>query len=137
MPNRRRFRRVMMPPSMEGFKPFGIPMRNLESVVLLFEEYEAIRLTDYENLTQAQSARRMNVSRPTFTRIYEKARKNIAKAFVEGKAILIQGGHYITDGFWYRCCDCNEVMITLKPIKHCRKCGSENIIQLNEHLYNV
>ncbi len=137
MPNRRRFRRIMMPPSMEGFKPFGIPMRELESVVLLFEEYEAIRLTDYENLTQAQAARRMNVSRPTFTRIYEKARKNIAKAFVEGKAILIQGGHYITDDLWYRCCDCNEVMITLKPITHCRKCGSENIVQLNENLSDV
>ena len=126
-----------MPPSMEGFKPFGIPMRNLKSVVLLYEEFEAIRLTDYENLTQAQAARRMNISRPTFTRIYEKARKNIAEAFVEGKAILIQGGHYITDDFWFRCFDCNEVMITLKPITHCRKCNSENIVQLNKHLYNV
>ncbi len=109
-------------------------MRNLESVVLLFEEFESIRLTDYENLTQAQAARRMNISRPTFTRIYEKARKNIAEAFVEGKAILIQGGHYITDDYWYRCFDCNEVMITMKPVKFCRKCNSENIIQLNTHL---
>ena len=137
MPNRRRFRRIMMPPRMEGFKPFGIPMRNLESVVLLFEEFEAIRLTDYENLTQAQAARRMNISRPTFTRIYEKARNNIAEAFVEGKAILIQGGHYITDDFWYRCIDCNEVMIALKPITHCRKCDSENIVQLNKDFNNA
>ena len=137
MPNRRRFRRIMMPPRMEGFKPFGIPMRNLKSVVLLFEEFEAIRLTDYENLTQAQAARRMNISRPTFTRIYEKARKNIAEAFIEGKAILIQGGHYITDDFWYRCIDCNEVMITLKPITHCRKCDSDNIIQLNKDFSNA
>ena len=136
MPNRRRFRRVMMPPRMEGFKPFGIPMRNLGSVVLLFEEFEAIRLTDYENLTQAQAARRMNISRPTFTRIYERARKNIAEAFVEGKAILIHGGHYITDDFWYRCMDCNEVMITLKPITRCRKCDSEKIVQLNKHFYD-
>ncbi|KPK84495.1 MAG: hypothetical protein AMS27_09800 [Bacteroides sp. SM23_62_1] len=134
MPNRRRFRRVMMPPRMEGFKPFGIPMKNLETVVLLFEEFEAVRLTDYEHLTQAQAARKMNVSRPTFTRIYEQARRNIAKAFVEGKAILIQGGHYITDDYWFRCNDCNEVMITMKPVKYCRKCDSENIIQLNTNI---
>ena len=44
-----------MPPPMEGFKPFGVPMRELESVVLLFEEFEAIRLADYEKLTQEEA----------------------------------------------------------------------------------
>ncbi|MBN2349178.1 MAG: DUF134 domain-containing protein [Bacteroidales bacterium] len=131
MPNRRRHRRIKMPPLMEGFKPFGIPMHNLEPVVLLYEEYEAIRLADYENLTQEEAAIRMDISRPTFTRLYDKARKNIAKAFIEGKAILIQGGTYITDDYWFRCFDCNEVMITIKPVKQCRKCYSENIKQLN------
>lgn len=131
MPNRRRSRRIMMPPLMEGFKPFGIPMRDLEPVVLLYEEYEALRLADYENLTQEEAATRMNVSRPTFTRIYDKARKNIARAFIEGKAILIQGGTYITDDYWYRCYNCHETMITLKPLKNCRKCDSEKIIPLN------
>ncbi len=117
---------------MEGFKPFGIPMRHLQPVVLSFEEYEAIRLIDYENLIQEEAAVRMNISRPTFTRLYDKARKNIAKAFVEGKAILIQGGTYITDDYWFKCSDCNEVMITLKPVQHCRKCNSDNITQLNK-----
>ena len=131
MPNRRRSRRIMMPPLMEGFKPFGIPMRDLEPVVLLYEEYEALRLADYENLTQEEAAVRMNVSRPTFTRIYDKARKNIARAFIEGKAILIQGGTYITDDYWYRCYNCHETMITIKPAKQCRKCNSDNIIPLN------
>lgn len=120
-----------MPPLMEGFKPFGIPMKDLEPVVLLYEEYEALRLADYENLTQEEAAIRMNVSRPTFTRIYDKARKNIAKSFIEGKAILIQGGTYITEDFWYRCCSCHETMITIKPAKQCRKCNSDNIIPLN------
>ena len=131
MPNRRRYRRVMMPPPMEGFKPFGIPMRELESVVLLFEEFEAIRLADYEKLTQEEAAEKMNISRPTFTRLYDKARKNIAKAFVEGKAIFIQGGHYITDDYWFKCFDCNETMITIKPVNSCRKCNSGNIVRLN------
>jgi predicted DNA-binding protein (UPF0251 family) len=99
MPNRRRQRRITMLPPMEGFKPFGIPMRELETVILLYEEFEAIRLADYENLIQEEAAERMNISRPTFTRIYDKARKSIAKAFVEGKAIIIQGGTYITEDY--------------------------------------
>lgn len=131
MPNRRRTRRIGMLPPMEGYKPFGVPMRELESVVLLFEEYESIRLADYENLTQEEAAEKMNISRPTFTRLYDKARKCIAKAFVEGKAIIIQGGTYVTDDYWYKCGDCNETMNTLKPIKQCRKCDSEKITSLN------
>src|SRR4030066_2172794 len=111
MPNRRRFRRIKMPPKMEGFKPFGIPMRELESVDLLYEGYGALRLADYEDLTQEEAAEKMNISRPTFTRLYDKARKSIAKAFVEGKAIIIQGGTYISDDYWYRCDDCHETII--------------------------
>jgi predicted DNA-binding protein (UPF0251 family) len=42
MPNRRRFRRIKLPPAMEGFKPFGIPIHELESVDLFLEEYEVI-----------------------------------------------------------------------------------------------
>ena len=108
-----------MPPRMEGYKPFGIPRRELDSVTLLFEEYEAIKLADYENLTQEEAALKMNISRPTFTRLYDKARKNIAKAFVEGKVILIQGGNYITDRNWYKCRVCNETMNQTKIDDHC------------------
>jgi len=131
MPNRKRYRRIALPPPMEGFKPFGVPMRELESVILLYEEYEAIRLADYENLTQEEAAEKMNISRPTFTRIYDKARKNIAKAFVEGKAVVITGGTYITDEYWYKCHSCNETMVTIKPAKQCRKCDSDDITQLS------
>lgn len=117
---------------MEGFKPFGIPMRELESVDLLFEEYEALRLADYEDLTQEEAAKKMNISRPTFTRLYDKARKCVAKAFVEGKAIIIKGGTYTTDNYWYRCEDCHETMVSVNPAKTCITCDSDNIVPLNE-----
>ena len=94
MPRPRYRRTIEGPPAMEGYKPIGIPMVDLEPVILLFEEYESMRLADHEGLTQAQAARRMNISRPTFTRVYKKARTTIARAFVEGKAILIEGGTY-------------------------------------------
>jgi len=117
---------------MEGYKPFGIPLRDIESVLMSFEEYEALRLADYENLTQEEAAKKMNISRPTFTRLYDKARKNIAMAFVEGKAILIQGGAYITDDYWYKCNSCHETIISDKPEINCNKCDSDDITPLND-----
>lgn len=116
---------------MEGYKPFGVPMRELESVVMSLEEYEALRLADYENLTQEEAARRMNISRPTFTRLYDKARKNVAKAFVEGKAILIRGGTFISGDYWYRCNNCHETIISPTPEQSCGKCNSDNIVRID------
>ena len=66
----KQFRKIVSPPLMTGFKPFGIPRAQLEEVVLHYDEYEAVRLLDYEGLMQEQAAERMNVSRPTLTRIY-------------------------------------------------------------------
>ncbi len=117
---------------MEGFKPFGIPMSDLEPVMLLYEEYESIRLSDYEGLTQAQSAERMKVSRPTFTRIYEKARRTIAQAFVEGKAIFIEGGNYHTDDCWYKCERCLKLNISKTASKTCSYCHSDTLRRLNK-----
>ncbi|MGD9555744.1 MAG: DUF134 domain-containing protein [Mangrovibacterium sp.] len=131
MPNRIRHRRIMMPPPMDGYMPFGVPRQELEPVVLLLEEFEAIRLADYEDLSQEEAAGKMNISRPTFTRLHDKARRKIARAFVEGKAILIRGGTYVTDDFWYKCHNCNETMVTMKPARQCRKCDSNNIVQMN------
>jgi predicted DNA-binding protein (UPF0251 family)/DNA-directed RNA polymerase subunit RPC12/RpoP len=122
----------MMPPPMDGYKPFGIPLRQLESVTLLFEEVEAIRLVDYEDLSQEEAAEKMDISRPTFTRLINQARKKVAKAFVEGRAILMQGGNYITEDSWYKCHKCNETMTTLKQARQCRNCDSEDIVQLNK-----
>jgi len=121
---------------MEGFKPFGIPMTDLEPVILLYEEYESIRLSDYEGLTQEQSAEKMNVSRPTFTRIYEKARRTIAQAFVEGKAIFIEGGNYHTEDCWYRCEKCLKLNISEIETKSCNYCQSNTLRRLNKTIEN-
>jgi uncharacterized protein len=128
----KRNRTIVNPPIMEGFKPFGIPMTDLEPAILLFEEYESIRLSDYEGLTQEQSAQQMNVSRPTFTRIYEKARRTIALAFVEGKAIFIEGGNYHTDNCWYKCEHCMKLNVSNAETKTCHYCHSSSLRRLNK-----
>ena len=45
-------RTILQPPLMKGFKPFGIPRCKLEALKLTFEEYESMRLVNYENLEQ-------------------------------------------------------------------------------------
>ncbi len=137
MPRPKRKRNVTHPPMMEGFKPFGIPLTDLEPVILFYEEYEVIRLLDYLGMTQLEAAREINVSRPTLTRIYEKARRTIAKAFVEGKAIFIEGGDYHTDEFWYRCEACHKLLISEQEIFSCSYCTSDKIRTLSNKPVNM
>ena len=72
------------------FKPCGMPGKNLEYEVLTKDEIEAIRLADFEGLYQEDAANEMEISRPTFSRILNKARKKIANALILGKAIEIE-----------------------------------------------
>ena len=81
-------------PEITYFKPAGIPLRDLEEVVLSVEELEALRLHEVEGLDPEESARRMEVSRPTFVRALHQARQKIATAVVRGQAIRISGGNF-------------------------------------------
>jgi predicted DNA-binding protein (UPF0251 family) len=74
------------------FKPAGVPAHGLVWQRLALDEYEALRLADYEGLDQAGVAERLGVSRPTVSRILEAARRTVAKALVEGGALAIEGG---------------------------------------------
>jgi uncharacterized protein len=71
------------------FKPCGVRQNALQSVELEAEELEAIRLTDYEGLYQQECAERMQISRTTFSRTIESARRKIADALLHGKSINI------------------------------------------------
>lgn len=75
-----------------GFRPSGAIAGKTEKVVLSFDEAEALRLADLEGLYQQAAAQRMGVSRPTFGRIIESARRKTADALINGKRILIDGG---------------------------------------------
>ena len=94
MPRPRRLRRVWLEPNVTYFKPAGVRMINIDEVILTLDEFEAIRLKDYEGLEQTKAAKKMNISQPTFQRLYESARRKIAEALVTGKAIRIEGGPY-------------------------------------------
>lgn len=82
-------RRVRSNPDIVFFKPRGVPMSLLEEVVIALDEYEAIRLKDLEGFDQESCAKKMNISQPTFHRLVLGARKKIADAIINGKAIKI------------------------------------------------
>lgn len=79
------------------FKPAGIPARELDEVTLGFDEAEAIRLADLEGLYQEAAANRMGVSRATFGRIVESARRKTADAILNGKTLRLEGGAVSVD----------------------------------------
>jgi len=108
-------------------------MAILGEVNLLVEEAEAIRLKDLEGLEQEECARKMNVSRTTFSRILDSARNKIADALVNGKAIRIEGGNFEMAVRRFRCVSGHEwevpfeTMISAPPAM-CPECDSPSIM---------
>ena len=131
----KRYRRIQMNPKISGLKPYGPNInRDINPIILHYEEYEAFRLNDYENKNQTEAAELMQISRPTFTRIYMRARKKVAAALVEGREILIEGGTVYTSEEWSVCNDCHSVFnvetnLSQDNATHikCPLCGSLNI----------
>lgn len=91
MPRPTKFRRVCSLPHAREFRCMG---SRTEPVVLTVDEYEALRLIDYEELSQEQCAAFMQVARATVQLIYASARRKIAGALVEGCSLQINGGRY-------------------------------------------
>jgi len=89
MPRKPCPRRISGSPGARYFKPAGIPLRELEEVVLAPDEWESLRLSDLDGLYRADAATRMGVSRQTSDRIVRRARGKVARALLEGKALRL------------------------------------------------
>jgi len=85
-------------PEYRYFKPAGIPVRLLTEIRLTVDEFEALRLADVLGLYHDDAAGRMGVSRATFGRIVESARKKTAGALLYGSALRIEGGETMEHG---------------------------------------
>jgi uncharacterized protein len=131
-PRIKKLRKVVNPPPIKGFKPYGpdLDKTGKEPILMHFEEYEALRLCDYDMFNHHQASAAMGVSRPTFTRIYASARQKVAMAFAEGRQISIDGGKVYFDSDWYNCksCKCyfNNPQKDIE-ITNCPLCGSKNV----------
>lgn len=114
MSRKAKCRRVCFLP---GNRLFSVQNSKDAAVTLTVEEFEAIRLADYEELDQGGAAEKMAVSRGTFQRILYAARSKVAKALVQGRGIEITGGNYTVTG---RCCGCDHQ-------RRCKNCDRENL----------
>jgi predicted DNA-binding protein (UPF0251 family) len=73
-----------------AFKPTGIPLSDIDKIVLYTDELESLKLCDLDGLTQEEAGRKMGVSRGTVQRILENARKKTAQALAECKALVLE-----------------------------------------------
>jgi len=89
MPRPRKYRRVCCNPSSYYFKPRGIPVYELEEIILDHDELESLRLADLLAYSHEKAAKEMKISRATFGRIVEIARKKVIDGILNGKAIRI------------------------------------------------
>ena len=83
---------VKCEPGERCFRPQCKPLSKLGGVYLTLDEFEAVRLADLEELKQEEAAKKMKISRPTFSRIISSAHWKIGDALVNIKAIRIEGG---------------------------------------------
>ena len=136
MPRPKHCRRIGGMPARTYFKPAGVPLSALEEVGLELDELEALRLADLQGLYQEEAAERMGVSRPTFGRIIETARRKVAEALVAGKALRIEGGDVSMEtARRFRCSDCShswELPYGSGRPADCPACQSRNIHRAEE-----
>ncbi|MCU7693693.1 DUF134 domain-containing protein [Haoranjiania flava] len=134
MGRRKKTRVIHMAPHIAGFTPWGGKRKSTGRVIILFEEYEAINLCDYELLSQAEAAEVMGISRPTFTRIYETCRRKIARAMVEGCEIIFEEGNTYT-GNWHECKSCGiSFTITADVRPQCPVCKTGLTDYIDTHI---
>lgn len=136
-PRPKLIRKVSNLPLVSGFKPYGGKESNstFDPIFLHYEEYEAIRLCDFEMMNHHQASVIMQVSRPTLTRIYAKARYKIAEAFVKGVQIIIEGGKVYFDSEWFSCNSCGCYFNNpekLIEISMCPLCKSAEIFNCDK-----
>lgn len=101
MPRPKKWRKVCCMPRNTEFAPVGVGVQPGDTVIMTVDEYETIRLIDYEGFTQEACAGYMAIARTTVQQIYNDARKKLSATLVEGRLLQISGGEY-------RLCDGNE-----------------------------
>lgn len=130
MPRPVKCRRIENLPQFTYFVPSGRRKCEIEEILIKVEEFEAMRLKDIEDLNQEECAERMHISRQTFQNIIDSARKKIAIALIEGKAINISGGNYTRNVCEFKCISCGNIY----EIKYeedrriCPTCSSEEVV---------
>lgn len=135
MPRPIKWRRIENIPEHRYFIPVNVHEDELEENILKIEELEAIRLKDLEGLDQESCAKRMEISRQTFQRIYNMAKEKVADSLINGKSIRIRGGRYTQRICKLECKECGhiwekrveDIEEIIKENLSCPECNSKNV----------
>ena len=133
MPVETKIRKVQAYPAYSVFKPAKVPLRDLTLITITLEEFEAIRLVDFEDKNQREAAEIMEISQPTINRILKSARKKLGQMLVQGHAIVIEGGVIALHCVVYRCKNCGFHWTAKRnePVDLCEKCRSTEIERIS------
>lgn len=132
MPRPKSNRIVHEPPLHTEFKPVGTRGQALEVIDLTLDEFEALRLADQMGMSHAEAADEMEISRSTFTRLIEAARKKLADFIIYGKLLSINGGNVHFRNNIIKCQSCGHMFKTNfnEIITRCPVCKSDNLLNL-------
>ena len=109
MPRPMKFRRICALPGKSNFGPAEAGGAAADdTVMLLLDEYEAIRLIDLLGYTQEECAAQMGVARTTVQAVYDSARRKLADMLVHGRHLSIVGGSYMLCDYAERGCCCGS-----------------------------
>lgn len=75
------------------FKPTGIPLSKITIIDIEIDEFEAVRLCDYEGKSQIETAEIMKISRGTIQRLLNSGRKKILEGLLYQQAIRLKNSH--------------------------------------------
>ena len=129
------YRRISKKPEYPCLKPEHnkeLSNKTPKNIEMHLDEFEAIRVGDYHNLKQKESAELMGISQPTFHRILNSARKKTATSLIEGIEIEINNNNFINEDKSYICEDCGfQWTNPKKEYVNCPDCKSENIKTIN------
>ena len=130
MPRPQSNRIVHEPPVITGFKPMGIPGSSLRQIQLSLDEFEAMRLADYQGMSHEEAAEEMGISRSTFSRLIEKARSKIAEFIIKGRLLSIEGGNVHFRKNIIQCAECGHMFRTNidADVSECPECRSTRLI---------
>ncbi len=125
-------RKILAPHSDVRFFPVGNSNPDTDSLLFLAEEFEAIKLIDYEGLDHSKAAKLMKVSRPTFTRIYKRARIKLSTSLVEKRTLKLSGENIYYGDNWHKCqnCECIYNVVNKSNKEFCPLCKSTNFINI-------
>ncbi len=132
MPRPENSRIVLEPPLFGEFKPVGVPGGSLQQILLSLDEYEAIRLADHKGYSHEEASEEMEISRSTFSRLIDRARKKIAEFLIGGKILSIEGGSIHFRNNIIQCTDCGHMFKTKIGLvmDKCPECGLSNLLSL-------